>query len=125
MYSKVILFFLCLSLQAHAHEMTPTYPALAPSYINGVSVAKMRLFNRREDVGYYQILVYTEDWLPISFASEEKIIKIGYNKTKSFNVYVRSVDLDKTVYISTVSKVFKGTNQIALVSSMICSKIKQ
>jgi hypothetical protein len=105
--------------------MTPTYPVLAPSYIDGVSVAKMKLFNRREDVGYYQILVYTEDWLPISFASEEKIIKIGYNKTKSFNVYVRSVDLDKTVYICTVSKVFKGTKQIALVSSMICSKIKQ
>tara|TARA_R100001377_G_scaffold39867_1_gene22269 strand:- start:403 stop:789 length:387 start_codon:yes stop_codon:yes gene_type:complete len=126
MYSKVIIalgFILCTPL--HAHEMTPTYPALIPSYMDGVFVAKMKLFNRRNDVEYYEIGVFTSKWKPIPFASTSKVIKIGYNKRKLFKVYIRSIDVAKTVYICTESKVFKSTEQVTLISSRICSKIKQ
>jgi hypothetical protein len=105
--------------------MTPTYPVLKPSYIDGVSVTKMKLFNRRNDVEYYEIGVFTSKWEPIPFASTSKIIKIGYNKRKLFEVYIRAADIAKAVYICTESKVYESTEQVTLVSSRICSKIKQ
>ena len=120
-----LIFALCLfGFKSNAHEMTPAYPVLDSSYINGVVVAKMKLFNRREDVEYYQIEVFTEDWKPVSFATTARILKVGYNKNKLFDVYIRFADVKKTKYICTTSKVFKGGNQETLVSSMICSKIK-
>ena len=126
MYSKIIIALgvvFCTSLQAH--EMTPTYPVLKPSYIDGVSVTKMKLFNRRNDVEYYEIGVFTSKWEPIPFASTSKVIKIGYNKRKLFEVYIRAADIAKAVYICTESKVYESTEQVTLVSSRICSKIKQ
>ena len=120
-----LIFALCLfGFKSNAHEMTPAYPVLDSSYINGVVVAKMKLFNRREDVEYYQIEVFTEDWKPVSFATTARVLKVGYNKNKLFDVYIRFADVKKTKYICTTSKVFKGGNQETLVSSMICSKIK-
>tara|TARA_R110001583_G_scaffold25395_10_gene91922 strand:- start:309 stop:695 length:387 start_codon:yes stop_codon:yes gene_type:complete len=126
MYSKIILLVglvFCTSL--NAHEMTPTYPKLKPSYVDNVFVAKMKLFNRRNDVEYYEIGVFTNKWKALPFASTSKVIKIGYNKTKLFEVYIRAIDIAKAVYICTESKVFKSTEQVTLISSRICSKIKQ
>ena len=120
-----LIFVLCLfGFQSNAHEMTPTYPVLDSSYINGVVVAKMKLFNRRQDVDYYEINVFTEDWKSVSFATTDRLLKVDYNKNKMFNVYIRFADVKRTKYICTTSKVFKGGNQETLVSSMICSKIK-
>jgi len=120
-----LIFVLCLlGFPGNAHEMTPAYPVLDSSYIGGVAVAKMKLFNRREDIKYYQIDVFTEDWKPVSFATTDRVLKVGYNKNKLFNVYIRFADVKRARYICTTSKVFKGGNQEALVSSMICSKIK-
>ena len=120
-----LIFVLCLfGFQSNAHEMTPTYPVLDSSYIDGVVVAKMKLFNRREDVEYYEIEVFTEDWKPVSFATSDRLLKVDYNKNKLFNVYIRFADVKRAKYICTTSKVFKGGNQETLVSSMICSKIK-
>jgi hypothetical protein len=71
-----LIFVLCLyGFQSNAHEMTPAYPILDSSYIDGVVVAKMKLFNRREDVEYYQIEVYTEEWKPVNFATTSKVLK--------------------------------------------------
>ena len=120
-----LIFVLCLfGFQSNAHEMTPTYPVLDSSYIEGVVVAKMKLFNRRQDVEYYEINVFTEDWKSVSFATTDRFLKVNYNKNKMFNVYIRFADVKRTKYICTTSKVFKGGNQETLVSSMICSKIK-
>ena len=120
-----LIFVLCLfGFQSNAHEMTPTYPVLDSSYINGVVVAKMKLFNRRQDVNYYEINVFTEDWKSVSFATTDRLLKVDYNKNKMFNVYIRFADVKRAKYICTTSKVFKGGNQETLVSSMICSKIK-
>ena len=120
-----LIFVLCLfGFQSNAHEMTPAYPILDSSYIDGVVVAKMKLFNRREDVEYYQIEVYTEEWKPVNFATTSKVLKIGYNQTKLFDVYIRFADIKKTRYICTTSKLFKESMQVTLVSSMICSKVK-
>lgn len=125
MYSKVIIILSLLVSQAYAHEMTPTYPKLNPSYIDGVYVANMKLFNRRSDVEFYKIEVFTNDWKSLPFASTSKVINLKYSKSKLFSVYIRAEDVEKAVYICTESKVFKGANQVTLISSRICSKIKQ
>ena len=126
MYRQVIILlsvFFCTTL--NAHEMTPAYPTLKQSYVDGVYVTKMKLFNRRKEIEYYSIQVYTNDWKPLPFASTSKIINVGFNKRKLFEVYIRSRDIDKATYICTESKLFKNTEQVTLVSSKICSKIKQ
>ena len=125
MYSKVIIILGLLVSQAYAHEMTPTYPKLNPSYIDGVFVTNMKLFNRRSDVEFYKIEVFTNDWKPLPFASTSKVINLNYNKSKLFSVYIRAEDVKKVVYICTESKVFRSLKQVTLVSSRICSKIKQ
>ena len=93
--------------------------------MEGVSVANLKIFNRRSDVSWYEIGVFTNNWKPVPFASTTNIIEVGYNKKKLFNVYIRSRDIAKAVYICTESKVFKGKEQVTLIASRICSKIKK
>ena len=126
MYRQVAIilsFLLCTTV--NAHEMTPAYPKLVISYMDGVHTTKMKLFNRRDDIEYYEIQVYTDDWRALPFAATSKVIKIGFNKRKTFSVYISSRDVKKVTYICTESKVFKKDKQVTLVSSRICSKIKQ
>ena len=124
MYRQIIIA-LCLCSSLHAHEMTPAYPKLESSYVEGVSVANLKIFNRRSDVSWYKIGVFTEKWKPVPFASTSDVIEVGYNKRKGFDVYIRSRDIAKAVYICTESKVFKSKEQVTLVASRICSKIKK
>ena len=124
MYRQIIIS-LCLSTSLHAHEMTPAYPKLESSYVEGVSVANLKIFNRRSDVSWYKIGVFTDKWKPVPFASTSNVIEVGYNKRKGFDVYIRSRDIAKAVYICTESKVFKSKEQVTLIASRICSKIKK
>jgi len=124
MYRQIIIA-LCLCSSLHAHEMTPAYPKLESSYVEGVSVTNLKLFNRRNDVSWYKIGVFTDKWKPVPFASTSDVIEVGYNKRKGFDVYIRSRDIAKAVYICTESKVFKSKEQVTLVASRICSKIKK
>tara|TARA_R110001583_G_scaffold167275_1_gene320049 strand:+ start:2083 stop:2457 length:375 start_codon:yes stop_codon:yes gene_type:complete len=117
-----LIFIFCYN-NSFAHEMTPAYPKFSTSYINNVSTTKMKLFNKREEVNYYKVEVWDNDWKPIAFASTNKIIKIGYNKTMLFDVYVQTKDIKYVVYICTVSKNFKQEQKVTLVASRICSKI--
>ena len=50
-----------------AHEMTPAYQVLKPTYVAGVVKAEMSLFNSREDVEYYQIDLFDLNWTNIPF----------------------------------------------------------
>ena len=113
-----------LGFQAQAHEMTPAYPKFKLSYIDGVSVTKMSLFNRRNDVSYYEIGVFTKDWKEIPFASTSKLTQVRYTKRYPFEVYVRNQDLGRVQYICTISKILKGEKQISQIASRICSKVK-
>ena len=68
--------------------MTPAYPKMQQSYVKGVYVTKMKLFNRREDVEYYEIQVFTNEWKPLPFASTSKVLNVGHNRRKLFEVYI-------------------------------------
>lgn len=105
-----------------AHELTPTYPELKPSFIEGVYVAKMKMWNRREDAEYYEINVYDEKWNSIPFAAVDRIFKISYLEHVNFEVYVKKSDKDKVEFICTTSKQLKDDVKSTGIKSMICSR---
>ena len=110
--------------QAYGHQFMPAYPKLEPSYVDGVLVTKMELFNSREDVEYYQLSVFTSEWEPVPFATEDKIINVEYLKRKIIEIYIRQQDRNRAVYICSKSKLRPNNMQATVVSSRICSKIK-
>lgn len=110
--------------QAAAHELVPTYPELKPSYIQGVLTTRLTLFNKREDVEYFEISVYDSEWNRMEFATSTRILQVEYLKQLPFDVYIRSKDRKKVTYICTESKISKQQITTTVVSSRICSKIK-
>ena len=124
---KYLLLLIVLALggkQAWAHEFTPAYPTLEPSYMDGVLKTKMLIFNRRQDVTYYELSVFDGQWNPIPFAATDKIVEVRYLQRKYVDVYIREKDKKKAVYICSKSKLPAFGDMTATVSSRICSKIK-
>ena len=118
--AALILFF----NSAAAHELTPTYPEIEPAYVEGVSVIKMKMWNRRSDASYYEINVYDDDWKSVAFATPDRIIKLGYLEHKSFELYIRDGDTDSVTFICTTSKQLKQDVQSTGIKSRICSRVK-
>lgn len=121
---KLFVMLMLLCGHASAHQWTPTYPKLQPSYVEGVLEAKMVLFNRRPDVEYYEIGVYDSVWNPIPFASAQNLINIKYLETKRISVYIRVQDRDRVTYICTRSRLKSSDTTSTVISSKICSKVK-
>ena len=124
---KHIILFLVLALggqQVWAHEFTPAYPTLEQSYIDGVLQTKMLIFNRRNDVNYYEISVFDGEWNPIPFAMTDKIVEVKYLERKYIDIFIREKDKNRAVYICSKSMLKSDGNNVTLVSSRICSKIK-
>ena len=109
---------------ATAHEMTPTYPKLKSSFMDGVTVTTMRMFNKRKDVEYYEIGVFDEDFNPVPFVTAYRVIKIQYLGHVMFDVYIADRDKYRARYICSRSKLRKDTRIATNVTSRICSKIK-
>lgn len=110
--------------EAVAHEMTPTYPKLEPSYIDGVYKTTMKMFNKRQDVEYYEIGVFDKDRKPIPFVSSYSVMKISYLGHVTFDVYIREQDITRAYYVCSRSKLRKDDKVRTAVASMICSKFK-
>lgn len=123
MLNRLILLFLLWSFSTSAHEMTPAYPVVKPSHVDGVVKVEMSLLNSREEIEWYQIELFDLNWTNIPFASSYRIINIGYKERKSFDVYIRKSDMDEAVYLCTTSKVRKTSKSRTLVSSKICSRL--
>ena len=109
---------------AHAHEMTPTYPKLTYSHLEGVVKTTMSMFNKRADVQYYEIGVFDKDFQPVPFVTSYNVIKLDYLSKVDFDVYIRKIDASRAVYICSRSKLRKDDKVRTAVSSRICSKIK-
>ena len=106
-----------------AHEMTPAYPKIKPSYVSGVAKVEMSIFNYRSDVKYYQVDVFDIDWKKVPFSTQYKVLKVKHSERNNFNVYIRKTDLKRAVYLCTTSKVKKQAGVKTLVSSRICSRL--
>ena len=109
---------------AAAHELTPTYPQFKPSYVDGVATTTMKMWNRREDVSFYQLDVYDENWNPIAFSAVSRLLSLDYLETRTFEVYVRSSDVDRVEFICTTSKLLKTDVESTGITSRICSRVK-
>ena len=107
---------------ATAHQWTPTYPKFENSFVEGVVVTTMKLFNRREDVRFYEIGVYDKEWNPIRFATTAKIVEMNYLEQKDIEIYVLESDCDQIEYICTVSKLLLDDTDNGI-NSRICSKV--
>ena len=109
---------------AIAHEMTPTYPKFTYSHLEGVVKTTMSMFNKREDVQYYEIGVFDKDFNPVKFVTSYNVIKLDYLSKVDFDVYIRKEDMERAVYICSRSKLKKDESVRTAISSRICSKIK-
>lgn len=108
---------------AQAHEWTPTYPKFEPSFLDGIVVTTMSLFNKRKEIEYYDISIYDQEWQPVPFATTSKLVHVSYLETKSIDIYIREVDCDRIKYICTESKIFTDDTSQTGVTSRICSKV--
>ncbi len=122
MYRSVIL--LLLSFSAFAHEMTPSHPELKLSHVPGVLKAEMAMFNKRQDVQYYEIGVFTEDWRPVPFVSSYRLAKLRYLEHLNFDVYIREEDATRAAYLCSLSKLKETAEYKPAVSSRICSRFR-
>lgn len=123
-YVLSLLSAIVMAAGAHAHQFLPTYPKFQRSFVEGVMVTRMELFNKRSEIEFYELQVFDKDWNKVAFASESKIIKVKYLETKRVEFFVRSEDILKVQYICSESKIIKGSSQQAFVASKICSKVK-
>lgn len=113
-----------MTSSAIAHELTPTYPELRPSYIDEVSVITMKMWNRRNDAQYYEIGVFDKEWSPVPFATSARLLKLDYLEHKTFEIYIRDKDATQVEYICTTSKQLKSDVISSGIKSKICSRMK-
>jgi hypothetical protein len=121
---KLLVSLFVFSGPAIAHQWTPTYPKWESSYVDGVVSVKMELFNSRKDVEWYGVQVLDADMEPVPFVTSEKVMNVPHLKKKRVEVYVRKQDIERAVYICSVSKLLKEQRSRAAVASRICSKAK-
>jgi len=110
--------------EAIAHEMTPTYPKLRPSFAEDIYTTSIDLFNRRQDVEYYEVGIFDKDFKVVPFTTIYKIVKVSYLSKVNINVYIKAKDVNKAVYICSQSKIRKEQDVRTVVASRICSKFK-
>jgi hypothetical protein len=104
--------------------MTPTYPKLVGSIYDGLFETEITLFNRRQDIGFYELTVHDENWNAVKFTSTQKIIALKYLEKRKVKVFVRGIDAQKVKYVCTTSKTLKLNQDRTVVTSRICSKIE-
>jgi hypothetical protein len=105
--------------------MIPTYPQWEQSAYAGVQTTTMQLFNKREEIEYYEIGVFDESWKPLRFVTSYSVLKVAYLEHALFDIYMRNSDASRAVYICSRSKVSRRDSVRTAVSSRICSKIKK
>lgn len=127
MYRSVIisLFLLLISFSSYSHEMTPTYPKFKDSFMDGLLVTEMEIFNKRSDISYYEIGVFDKDFQSIPFVSSFTVYEVNYLKTVKFEIYIRKNDEPQVTYICSRSRVLEQKVSNTNVVSTICSKIKR
>ena len=123
MYRPVILWLLLCGSVA-AHDMTPTYPKWKMSFIPTAKMTTMQIFNKREDVQWYQIGVFDKDWEPIPFVTRYKIVNVKHLQRVRFDVYISNKNVQESKYICSTSKLRGNDNFKPIVESRICSRFK-
>ena len=119
-----VILCLLLSKAVLSHEMTPTYPKWEISGVDDVKKTTMRLWNSRENVSYYEIGLFSDDWKPIPFVTAYRIIPLEYLKEVKFDVYITENNIKRARYICSLSKLRSSNESQTLLATRICSKFK-
>lgn len=110
---------------ALAHQMTPTYLEIEPSFIDDLSKTRIQLLNFRDDVEYYELELFDADWNEIPFVSNKtNIVRVKHLGRVETTVYLRSEDSRRATYLCSTSRIKSTSPRPTLVSSKICSKFK-
>lgn len=127
MYRSLILLALLFSSTAQGHQFTPAYPELRASWMAGVWMTELKLFNKRKEISYYEFSVYDKDWKSVKFATPQRIQKVPYLVTENIEIYIKDEDVQAAEYICSTSKIVKNKGGAfgQVISSRICSKIKK
>lgn len=125
MYRQIIAatFGVALATSVVAHEMTPTYPKWEVSHMNNVVKTTMSMFNRRQDVEWYEIGLFDKEWKPIPFVTSYRVLKLKYLGHVTFDIYVNKNDMDRAEYVCSKSKL-RGEGTKTMLSTRICSRFK-
>lgn len=120
----LFVFLVLVSAAVKSHQWTPTYPELKRSHIKDVRVVDMELWNKRDDVRFYELKVFDAEWRPVPFATRKRILEVPHLKTQKVEIYIRERDASRVTYICSRSKIVKEDVDATPISSRICSKIK-
>ena len=123
-YKTLAAILATTAASADAHEMVPTYPRLKPSYVDDIMQVKMRMFNKRQDVEWYEIGVFDAKWNPVPFVTGYRILKVEYLSHVRFDVYIRESDAKRAHYICSQSKLRRDDSEGTVIASRICSKFR-
>jgi len=119
MYRFIILF---LAFGVQAHQMSPTYPEWTPSYMEDIYKTRVRIFNKREDVKYFQIGVFDKDFKPLPFVTQYHLRGVLFNSYATFDIYINKDVMKDATYVCSESML---TDVVSSgVVSKICSKFK-
>lgn len=119
-----VVILLLLSSWVSAHELTPTYPSWSETLNPEVLSTKVTLFNRRQDVQFFAVGIYDNDWQKVPFAASDRLLRVPYLEARELRVYIQKEQIGRAVYICTRSKILKGIQKLSAVSSTICSKTR-
>ena len=92
--------------------------------MEGLQRTKLTIFNKRPEVEYYEIGVFTKDWEPIPFVSTYKVFPVPYLSTVTVELFIRDQDRAVISYICSKSKILSTVKDPSIIASRICSKIK-
>lgn len=107
-----------------AHQMTPTYIKLSRTSNQEVLQTTVTITNRRNDVNYFELSVFNDEWKPVPFATFQRVIEIPFSKSKSASVYIKRTDSIEVAYVCSSSKIVKVEQTKPIVISKVCSKMK-
>lgn len=124
-YKTLALVLASVAATAQAHEMLPTYPRLKPSYVDDIMQVQMRMFNKRQDVEWYEVGVFDAKWNPVPFVTGYRILKVEYLSHVRFDVYIREDDAKRAHYICSQSKLRRDSSEGTVIASRICSKFRE
>ena len=123
-YKALAAILAATAASADAHEMLPTYPRLKPWDVDDIMQLKMRMFNKRQDVEWYEIGVFDAKWNPVPFVTGYRILKVEYLSHVRFDVYIRESDAERAQYICSQSKLRRDDSEGTVIASRICSKFR-
>jgi hypothetical protein len=127
MHRQIGLFIILAAIlgtnKVVAHSMVPTYPIWKPSHVDGVVTTQLELFNKRQDVEWYEIAVFDKNWRTVPFVTSYHILRLEYLARAKFDIYINQRDIGRAEYVCSRSKVM-GEGSVPVISSRVCSKFK-